>query len=165
MWTGAWPSQALTNVETRLKELARLVERPPSGQGEDISAAMARFLVIRACGYLEQTVEECCRAYLTSKSAPTAASFGRSWLGRGGNPWPGSLVQLVRRFDGSWGDELQALFDRDDEQLKREVSLLVDRRNKIAHGLSEGIGARKALDLVAATEPIADWFIWRLDPR
>jgi hypothetical protein len=152
-------------VERGLLELADLIERPPTGQPDDVSRSMARFLVIRTCGYLEQTVEECCRAYLTSKSAPTAASFGKSWLGRGANPSPRNLVALAARFNPEWGVELEQLFAENDDLLQREISLLVSRRNKIAHGLSEGMGARKALDLVEAVIPVTDWFLQRLDPR
>lgn len=165
MWKESWPSRRLVNVERNLKDLVRLVEHPPLRQSEEVSAVMARFLVVRTCGYLEQTVEECCRAFLRSNSAPKAADFGQSWLGHGNNPWPRSLVELARRFDGSWGDDLQRLFDKDDDHLKREVSFLVDRRNKIAHGLSEGIGIRRALNLVPPAQSITDWFVQRMDPR
>jgi hypothetical protein len=145
--------------------LERLVDRPPPVQPDEVSQALARFLVIRTCGYLEQVVDQCCIAFVTSKSPPRVTSFGTSWLGRGANPSPERLVGLVRRFDTEWATELQGRFDVDDQRLSREVSFLVDRRNKIAHGVSEGIGARKALDLVSVTREVADWFILRLDPR
>lgn len=45
------------------------------------------------------------------------------------------------------------------------MSWLIDRRNKIAHGESVNIGARKALDLVDDTRIVCDWFIRNLDPR
>jgi hypothetical protein len=41
---------------------------------------------------------------------------------------------------------------------------LVDRRNQIAHGLSEGVGIRKALDLKITACEVADWFILRFNP-
>lgn len=126
---------------------------------------MARFLVVRACGFLEQVIEECCRALATSKASPRISSFATSWLGRGFNPTPDRVVGLVRRFDSTWALELETLLGQDDELLARELSFLVDRRNKIAHGLSEGIGARKALDLVSASRAVADWFVQRFDPR
>jgi hypothetical protein len=165
MWTGTWPSQDMGVLQRNLTDLVELVEHPAPDQPDDVARSLARFLVVRSCGYLEQVVEECCRAYLTSKGSPRTAAFGHSWFGRGANPSPAQLVVLVRRFDQTWASELEALLDDDDEELKRDLSFLVDRRNKIAHGLSEGLGARKTLDLVAVAEMVADWFIVRFDPR
>lgn len=165
MWTGAWPSLGISRLERSIDGVAALVAVPAHGQPDEVTRVLSRFLVLRSCGFLEQVVEECCRAHIASKSAPQVAAFASSWLGRGNNPTPERLVELVRRFDRGWADELLALFDEDDQRLRREISLLVDRQNKIAHGLGEGLGARKALDLLKDTKTVADWFILRLDPR
>lgn len=165
MWAAAWPSLQITNLERALTDVEALVARPPSSQPDDVTRALARFLVVRTCGYLEQCVEECLGAHLTSKASPQVSAYGKSWLGRGANPTPERLVTLVRRFDRDWADELKAIFDDNDQLLQREISLLVDRRNKIAHGLSEGLGSQKALQLLSYSREVADWFILRFDPR
>lgn len=64
----------------------------------------------------------------------------------------------IRRFDTSWGEELDD-FLKDDEPLERETRFVVDRRNRIAHGPSEGISARKAIDLYQNAQEITDWLI------
>lgn len=165
MWPDAWPSLAIQNFQRRLDGLAQVVSHAEPERPDEVTQALSRFLVIRSCGYVEQVTEECIRSYLSSKSDPRSAAYGSSWLGRGANPTPGSLVALVGRFDGSWADELQALLDSDDEKLKRELSFLVDRRNKIAHGLPEGLGTSKALDLKQTAADVGDWFIKQFDPR
>jgi len=165
VWNEAWPSLTITGLRRSLADVEALVNKPALGEPDEVARALARFLVVRACGYLEQVVDESCGAYITSKSSPQVARHGRSWLGRGANPTPDGLVALVRRFDSSWADDLKKLFEADDPRLHREISLLVDRRNKIAHGLGEGLGARKALDLVSLTLQVADWFVSRFDPR
>lgn len=165
MWEAAWPSLQIVNLGKSLVALEALVQDPEHNRPDEVSAALARFLVVRTCGYLEQVVEECCRSLVASKSAPTVSSFANSWLGRGANPAPDKLVSLVDRFSSTWSGELNALLDNDDQRLRREIALLVDRRNKIAHGLSEGITTRKALDLLRPAREVADWFILRLDPR
>jgi hypothetical protein len=86
-------------------------------------------------------------------------------MGRGSNPWAHKLVALLARFDGVWAAEFEEILSADDHRLKGELNLLVDRRNKIAHGLSEGIGSVKALELLGTARDVADWFILRLDPR
>jgi len=54
--------------------------------------------------------------------------------------------------------------EADDQRLRRELAFLVDRRNKIAHGLNEGIGTVKALALKDVASEAADWFIARFNP-
>jgi len=81
------------------------------------------------------------------------------------NPWPETLLVWVGRFDRSLQDDLRDVFDDDDQRLRRELGLLVDRRNKIAHGLNEGITERKALNLQVVACEIADWFVLRFNPQ
>jgi len=165
MWNEAWPSRTLQNWERSLRDLEIVVRQPDRSWSEELTGHLARFLVVRACGYLEQVVDECCRSYLKSKASPSAASFGSSWLGGGRNPTPDKLEALVKRFGSGLNEELTDLFDNNDHYLRGEIAFLVDRRNKIAHGHNENIGSRRALDLVTAATTLADWFILRLDPR
>lgn len=165
MWNSAWPTLGTVNLRASLTALEKLVKDANPSRGDDINSALARFLVVRTCGYLEQVVEICCKSYIKSKSDFRSSSYGASWLGRGRNPSKESLVSLTRRFDGAWADELFQLLSKDDERLGRELDFLVDRRNKIAHGLSEEIGVRKALDLVEPAMTIGDWFVKKMDPR
>jgi hypothetical protein len=145
--------------------LERLVQRTAKSEDDDSTGALARFLVVRSCGFVEQVTEECCRCYLLSRSELRAATFGSSWLGQGRSAHPDNLIHLVSKFDSAWAVELSAMFEDNDQELRREIALLVDRRNKIAHGLSEGIGTRKALDLASYARLLTDWFVLRLDPR
>lgn len=165
MWNGAWPSQDIQNSKRELDKSAELVRTPFRDQPDQVTNALARFLVIRTCGYLESVVEDCCAAYISSKSSPRVAAFATSWFGSGANPSPGKLVALVRRFDQHWADDLDSLFRADDDLLKREISLLVDKRNKIAHGRGDSVTSRKALDFITPVERVAAWFIVTFDPR
>jgi len=141
-----------------------LVQNPPPDQPDEVSRALARFLVVRTCGYIEQVVDRSCVAYIQSKSSAKVTSFGHSYFGRGANPSPDKLIAVVRRFDAGWATDLETTFNADDHRLSREVSFLVDRRNKIAHGLSESLGATKALSLVPVAHEVAKWFLDTFDP-
>lgn len=88
-----------------------------------------------------------------------------SWLDKSRNPSSDNLLTLVGRFDSGLADDLTALLGADDQRLRRELSLLVDRRHKIAHGLNEGITQSKALSLKSDVETIADWFVEKLRPH
>jgi len=164
-WTGAWPSLELVQLRDSFDRVVKLVVAKDAGLPDEISRALSRFLIVRACGYLEQASEEACRSYVASKTIPRVGAYGASWLGRGANPTPDHLVGLVRRFDSNWADDLAAFLKGEDELLWRELSFLVDRRNKIAHGLGEEITARKALDLADHARTTAEWFVGRFDPR
>jgi len=109
-------------------------------------------------------VDRSCVAYIQSKSSAKVTSFGHSYFGRGANPSPDKLIAVVRRFDAGWATDLETTFNADDHRLSREVSFLVDRRNKIAHGLSESLGATKALSLVPVAHEVAKWFLDTFDP-
>ena len=165
MWSGAWPSLPITNLKSSLNDVRGLVATPAHGQNDDVTRALSSLLVVRASGYLEQVVIECFRAYTNSKSISRVAAFAVSWISYGQNPTPGKLEDLIRKMDGDWAHELSGLFDDDDQRLRREISLLVDKRNKIAHGQQEGISARKALSLADDAVDVADWFVDRFDPR
>jgi hypothetical protein len=164
-WSGAWPTLDLVQLRDSLDGLIKLVDQPARSQPDEVSRAISRFLVVRSSGYLEQASEECCRIYVDSHAPAQVSAYGSSWLGKGSSPTPDHLVRLVRRFDRTWADALEAFLRADDELLWRELSLLVDRRNLIAHGLSEGVTQRKALDLAGHAKVTADWFITRFDPR
>lgn len=161
----AWPNLALQNLRRELDSIVHLVQSPPPSQVDPVTAALARFLVVRTCGYLEAAVDECCKSLISARSAPMIVSYATSFIGTGRNPSSGKLVALVQKFSLEWGDDLRALLNQNDEFLQRELDLLVSKRNRIAHGLGEGIGARKALDLVASAKEVTDWFIERFDPR
>ena len=159
-----WPTRRFDALERSLDEVKSLVIGRSPAADDPVTSYLARFLVVRTCGYIEQTVELSCDAYIKRKSDSRTSSFASSWFGRGANPKPDALVKLVTRFDSEWGRELDTFLRAEDELLWRELSFLVDRRNKIAHGLSENIGVRKSLDLVESAKPVSGWFIDKFSP-
>jgi hypothetical protein len=74
------------------------------------------------------------------------------------------LIEKISWVDSEWGEELSAYLRQDDEYLWRELNFLVDRRNKIAHGQSLGLGTVKAGALAAVSLIIGDWIAQRFDP-
>jgi hypothetical protein len=160
-----WPPRLVTELRHKLDELADLVRQPYAGEPQEVRDWLARLLVVRSCGYVEQTILEVCRGYVHGRSGGPVRAFGRSWLERGSNPTPDALLELVGRFDATWAANLQDFLEEEDQRLHREVSFLVDRRNKIAHGLNEGIGTVKALQLSDIAREISDWFISRFNPE
>ncbi len=160
-----WPPVAVTSIWNRLEELDVLLQNQARDPDAESTAQwLARLLVIRSCGYLEQTVLEVARAFIVDSSGGLVRSFAQSHVPEGRKPSPEFLLEWVGRFDANLREDLDELFEADDQRLRRELSFMVDRRNRIAHGLNEGITSRKALDLKLIACELADWFILRFNP-
>lgn len=160
----AWPPRELASLERRLDELISITRSNDRGLSSEIRSWLARLLVVRSCGYLEQVTVEVFRAYVDAKSGGMVRSFARSWLERSRNPTPERLLDAVGRFDDLLRQDLSELLELEDQRLYRELCFLVDRRNKVAHGLNEGITPVRALRSSEAAKEIADWFVLRMNP-
>ncbi|WP_372487699.1 HEPN domain-containing protein [Agromyces atrinae] len=140
-----------------------------NGLGDDASTeveqAISRFLVVRACGHIEFTFEESFCAYAESRSSPGVASFVRSGFFRGSNPRPSRLTDTLGKLDPSISTAITTHLEADDQRLSRELSFMVDRRNKIAHGQSENVGRIRALQLADVALEVGDALVVTLDPR
>ena len=158
-----WPPVRISLLEQQLDMLATAVQNGSEREVND-QAWLSRFLVVRTCGYLEQVVHETIVAHLQEMSYGRAQTFVMSWLDRSRNPSVDNLTKLVGRLDPNLEDELRQLLDADEKRLHRAVSLLVGRRNQIAHGDNEGMGSKGALEFVISAKEVANWFILRLDP-
>lgn len=158
-----WPPWEVTSLRQNLDQLRNIVETP-TGIDPEVLSWMSRMLVVRSSGFVEQTAKQVCRVHVWERAGGPVRSFALSWLQWSRNPSPDGLCELVGRFDKTFEDELVDLFDEDDQRVRRELSLLVDRRNKIAHGLNEGITRDKALVLNKVAIEVSDWLILRFNP-
>ena len=50
-------------------------------------------------------------------------------------------------------------------RIKGDIDFLVSRRNRIAHGESEGMYQTRAIQLKEVSCEVADWFILRFNPN
>lgn len=161
-----WPPAVVVSLRQSLDELAELViQVNRQGDADREASWLARLLVIRSCGFLEQVVLQVGLELTHGKSGGPVRNFSLSWIPSHQNPSPERILDWVGRFDPAWSAELREVLDAEDEEVRRELSLLVDRRNRIAHGLNEGIGVKKALELKETASTVADWFVLRFNPR
>lgn len=159
-----WPPREVTSLRNTLRSLVEVVEDEERDLSEESRTWLARLLVVRATGFLEQVIVECFRGHVREKSGGLVRSFAVSWLEKSKSPSPQSVLDAVGRFDNGLRIELEEFLDADDERLKRELHFLVATRHKIAHGHNEGIGPTRALRLVDIAVEIADWFILKFNP-
>lgn len=163
---GAWPPLILQNSRVELTKLVETLDKLDDSTSDDFVKYLSRFLVIRACGHIEFSLAEAVSLHSEHRSHPYIASYVRSGLSNSGrNPKPGSISEILKRLSPDWAAEFDEMMAEDSDLYSRELSFLVDRRNKIAHGQSEGVGRRKALDLAKIALHIADWIIETLNPK
>lgn len=159
-----WPPRDLVDLRRQLSELENFVSSSSKGLSPEVTSWLCRFLVVRSCGYLEQVVLTVLQAYVDAKSGGYVRSFAQSSLRHIRNPSPTELSKLIARFDRTLCDEFEVFLEAQDQRLKRQLEFLVDRRNRIAHGESEGVNRDTAVRLKQAAEEVADWFMLKLNP-
>jgi hypothetical protein len=157
----SWPPLQVARLRSSLEDLAERVEE---SRDPETLTWLSRMLVVRSSGYIEQTANEVFRGYISVRSSGLIKMFGHSWLERSRNPSPDNLLDMLGRFDHALRIEFEELLEEDDQRLRRELAFLVDRRNHIAHGLSEGINREKALSLKEVAIEVSDWIVLRFNP-
>lgn len=160
----SWPPPDLRGLERALDDLAESVRTPPSHRTDDEQIWLTRLLLVRSCGYLEQVMYQCASHHLEWRSGGTARSYAMSWLERSINPSVANVTRTLERFDLNMADEFQQMLDDNSGELKQELAVLVSKRHGIAHGLNDGLGSRRALELYNVSKHVADWLIIRLSP-
>ena len=96
------------------------------------------------------------------RSSGEALRFGLSWIERPPNPRADEIIKLVSRFDSKWAQELEILLSEDERRTR--VNSLLGIRNDIAHGKSQGVSKRQALEYYDLVVEIIDWVLDRFEP-
>jgi len=164
VWEGAWPTHVLAESRRRLGELSQELHSLTHHSSE-VEQALSRFLVIRSCGHIEFTFEESFCSFAEARSSPSIAAYIRSGFFKGANPRPERLVTTLKRLDPVIAADVEIFLQADDQERSRDLQFLIDRRNKIAHGQSENVGRRRALELASVAIDLGDLFVQQLDPR
>ena len=157
----AWPPYQVERLRVALEELGSTVE---ATRDPDTLQWLTRMLVVRSSGFVEQTSREVFWGYIQERAGGLVRAFGHSWLDRSRNPSPDNLLDMIGRFDYTLRAEFGELLESDDQRLRRELAFLVDRRNHIAHGLSEGINRDKALALKNVALEVSEWLVLKFNP-
>jgi hypothetical protein len=154
-----------TEVSRLRKQLDELFDRGASetSAGTDLEGDFNRYLCVRICGYVEQSVASSCRALVETESRNRAMTYGLSWLERPGNPRAKNLTRLVGRYSTEWEDELVGFLSK--EERRARINALVGIRNDIAHGKNQGVSRTQAHEYYDLANELIDWFLMRFDPR
>lgn len=162
MQKSIWPTAELRLLEQGLDETIRLVNRLGRQDDEEAIAVASLFLVVRASGYLEQVLAVALRAHIMANAGVRVANFTVSGLARSANPNAEHLANMFKRLEPAWASEFNDLLDEDNRRIRDDLKFLLELRNKIAHGVSQTVGRRRAVELAKVSKELADWFIRRL---
>lgn len=156
-----WPPYQVERLRVALEELGTTVE---TTRDTDVLSWLTRMLVVRSSGFIEQTSREVFWGYIEDRAGGLVRAFGHSWLDKSKNPSPDNLLDMIGRFDHALRVEFDELLEAGDQRLRRELAFLVNRRNHIAHGLSEGINREKALALKSVALEVSEWLVLKFNP-
>lgn len=157
-----WPTREVRIARQEFNNLIqRADERFRADPSDDV---FARFLLIRSSGYLEYGFETTLCGWAAQQASPRVAGFVKSSFGKGRNPSPEKLGDVLGRFDRQLRSRFESHIAMDDGHVEREINWMIDRRNKIVHGLSENVGSTKALNVARICFSLVDWLIEDLRP-
>ncbi|MFI7594583.1 HEPN domain-containing protein [Micromonospora sp. NPDC049359] len=143
------------------KELEELYIRadPRAIDDPELAADLGQYLCLRVSGYLEQATAVILRDFCSKNSWGFVQQFANSWLDRMPNLSSDALLKMVRRFDGSWADELEAFLAV--EERRNSLNSLVGIRNGVAHGKQQGLSRKQAWEYFEVAEAIIEWLLDR----
>lgn len=161
----AWPPASLRQRSIDLRDTTLALRQLPENTPDFTRSCMARYLTVRAAGYLEAVRDDVADVHVTTKSSAEVARRVRAHLRTGQGVAPNQLLDFVKSFHPGWHTELESLLSENDQALRSALGALVAARKKIAHGDGESVTEGKAIRWSETAILVADWLIKRFDPN
>lgn len=156
-----WPP---ASVHQRRIDLVETRKAVAGSSSDSIQTALARYLVVRAAGYLESVRDDVAEGFADAQASPQVTKRIRRHLRTAVGVQPNQLLDFVNTFDSAWRDELKALLSEDDGRLSSEIGAMVSARKNIAHGDGDSVTVSRAIAWCDASDRVAMWFVKRFDP-
>lgn len=153
-----WPTPLVLARGEDLKDTIGELANVKRGSGF-IEACLARYLVVRAAGYVEATRDSAIDYFVSKNSHVAVANRVRQELKKGTGAQPDYLFKQLLAFDRTWADALKAFLATGDPKLSNELGALVAARKLIAHGEGERVDRDAALRWGTAALHVGGWFI------
>lgn len=110
-----------------------------------VERAMARYLTVRATGYIEAVRDDLADMYAEEAGHRRLHRRITHHLRIGQGVAPEQLLTFVGSFDAAWRSDLQRVLDQNDQDLKQKLGAMVAARKKIAHGDGDQVTTSRAL--------------------
>lgn len=128
-----------------LKEVQRCLRELSLDAPDVVEQSLARYLTVRAAGYIEAVRDDLADLYASSTGHPRLGRRIVHHLRRGESVSPRQLLTFVGSFDSTWQRDLQEVLDAEDQLLSSQLGALVAARKKVAHGDGDQVTTSKAL--------------------
>lgn len=148
-----------------LKGVQKCLRELPVDASDVVEQSLARYLTIRAAGYIEAVRDDLADLYASSTGHPRLGRRIAHHLRTGQGVNPTQLLTFVGSFDPAWQQNLKEVLDADEELLKSQLGALVAARKKVAHGDGEQVTTAKALSWTDAALKVGDELAKLFDPN
>lgn len=128
-----------------LKEVQDCLRTLDVDQPDVVSRALARYLTVRAVGYIEAVRDDLADLYTAVTGNARLHRHVVHHLRSGQGVAPEQLLTFVGSFDPEWRQSLESTLDADDQVLRSQLGAMVAARKKIAHGDGEQVTTGRAL--------------------
>ncbi len=119
------------------KKLDFLIERFDAQTDVFLQSHLSRYLIIITAGYFEQVVQNALVKFATDRSHQDVANYVDSTLSWEGSINRDKLSRILKRFNHSWFEKLEAATT---EAEKNAIDSVKELRDQLAHGLDNGTG-------------------------
>lgn len=128
-----------------LKEVRDALRTFDGSQASAIERALARYLTVRAVGYIEAVRDDLADLYAAETGNPRLHRRVIHNLRNGLGARPEQLLTFVGSFDAAWRIEFEQFLEKEDQKLKEQLGAMVAARKKIAHGDGDQVTTGRAL--------------------
>lgn len=161
----SWPPASLRQRQLDLRETRDALKNLDRSNPDVVERALARYLVVRAAGFVEAVRDDVADLFSTEKASGEVARRIRVHLRGGQGVTPEQLLTFVNSFHPAWQGELESLLGDEDNLLRSRIGAMVAARKKIAHGDGENVTTSRALVWTEAAEEVVRWLVKRFDPK
>lgn len=104
----------------------------------------AKYICILVSGYLEKSITIKLMEYSEARSNKKISRFVENKIRRSTNLTSNKIIELLKMFDDSWGDNI---YKKLDSKKRDHIDSLINLRNNIAHGGDSGIALNHIIDI------------------
>lgn len=121
-----------------------------------------RYLLVRVSGFVEYALEQISVELIDARSYGVVHTFAISFAGYAGSPNASNICNFVRKFDSTWGHELETFLRL--EERWTSLNSLVGLRHLIAHGKPSSLGLTALAEYMKVVDDLFEWLLDRYEP-
>ncbi len=118
---------------------------------------MGKYACVLAAGFLENALAEVFCVYVSSRAQPAVSAFSCATLRKIQNPKASRFLEIVRRFNKGWEDELREFMDENSGRRKLAIDSIMTNRHLIAHGKNSSITLRQVKSYLDASVEVVEF--------